>query len=66
VLALAFAITTAKMYPTVKYALGFGKACQRITVAGSHVVVVREEAGAGAAPGRAVAGAAHAAAGVQA
>lgn len=42
VLSLAFAMTTAKMYPAVKYAMGYGKACQRITVAGTHVAVVRE------------------------
>jgi len=34
---LAFAITAARVYPTVKYALGFGKACQRIVVAGETV-----------------------------
>ncbi|MGH6911941.1 MAG: hypothetical protein ACREE0_09900 [Phenylobacterium sp.] len=32
--ALGMAITTARMYPTLKYALGYGKACSRITVAG--------------------------------
>lgn len=67
VLSLAFAITTAKIYPTVKYALGYGKACQRITVAGTQVAVVRDEAGP-LAGGGAVAGAqgVHAAAGAQA
>lgn len=29
---LAFAITAARMYPTVKYALGHGKACMRVVV----------------------------------
>jgi hypothetical protein len=36
---LAFAITTARMYPTVKYALGHGKACMRVVVAGTPVVL---------------------------
>jgi hypothetical protein len=67
VLSLAFAITTAKIYPTVKYALGHGKACQRITVAGTQVTVVREAVE----PARGVAGgaqapAAHVAAGARA
>src|SRR5262245_16905930 len=29
VVALAFAITTARMYPTVKYAMGYGQVCSR-------------------------------------
>ncbi|MGC4064068.1 MAG: hypothetical protein QM784_05395 [Polyangiaceae bacterium] len=37
-LSIAFAITTARIYPTVKYALGYGHACQRVTV-GGHAVV---------------------------
>ncbi len=32
--AIGMAITTARMYPTLKYALGYGKACSRVTVAG--------------------------------
>lgn len=32
--AMGMAITTARMYPTLKYALGYGKACSRVTVAG--------------------------------
>jgi hypothetical protein len=32
---LAFAITAARLYPTVKYALGHGKACMRVAVAGT-------------------------------
>jgi len=35
---LAFAITAARIYPTVKYALGYGKACTRVVVGGSPVV----------------------------
>lgn len=32
--AVSLALMTARMYPTVKYALGYGKACSRVTVAG--------------------------------
>ena len=32
--AIALTITTGRMYPTLKYALGYGKACSRVTVAG--------------------------------
>jgi hypothetical protein len=32
---LAFAITAGRIYPTVKYALGHGKACMRIVVGGT-------------------------------
>jgi hypothetical protein len=34
---LAFAITAARIYPTVKYALGHGKACVRVVVGGTPV-----------------------------
>jgi hypothetical protein len=34
---LAFAITAARIYPTVKYALGHGKACARVVVGGTLV-----------------------------
>ena len=37
VVSLAFAITAARMYPTVKYALGHGKACMRVVVGGTAV-----------------------------
>jgi hypothetical protein len=36
---LAFALTMARVYPTMKYALGFGKACSRVVVGGEHIVV---------------------------
>ncbi|HLZ83470.1 MAG TPA: hypothetical protein VKQ54_07865 [Caulobacteraceae bacterium] len=39
--ALAMAITTARMYPTLKYGLGYGKACTRLTVAGAAAPVAR-------------------------
>ena len=35
---VAFAITASRLYPTVKYALGHGKACTRIVVAGAPVM----------------------------
>jgi len=34
---LAFAITAARLYPTMKYALGHGKACMRVVVGGTPV-----------------------------
>ena len=36
-ISLAFAITAARIYPTVKYALGHGKACMRVVVGGTPV-----------------------------
>ena len=35
--ALAFALAAARFYPTVKYALGHGRACTRVEVAGAPV-----------------------------
>ena len=40
-ISLAFGITAARMYPTIKYALGHGVACRRVTVEGEPVAVVR-------------------------
>lgn len=37
--AVAMAITTARMYPTLKYALGYGKACSKVTVGGEATPV---------------------------
>ena len=34
---LAFAITAARIYPTVKYALGHGQACMRVVVDGTPI-----------------------------
>jgi alkylhydroperoxidase family enzyme len=42
VVTLAFAITTARIYPTVKYAMGHGKACTRVVVGGAPVAIDRE------------------------
>ena len=39
VVSLAFAIVTARMYPTVKYAMGHGKACTRIVVDGAPLAL---------------------------
>ncbi|MGE0402358.1 MAG: hypothetical protein AB7T06_36995 [Kofleriaceae bacterium] len=36
---LAFGLTMARVYPTMKYALGFGKACSRVVVGDEHIVV---------------------------
>jgi alkylhydroperoxidase family enzyme len=41
VVTLAFAITTARMYPTVKYAMGHGKICSRVIVNGAPVATDR-------------------------
>lgn len=38
---LALAITASRLYPTVKYALGHGKACTRIVVGGTAVTFDR-------------------------
>src|SRR5918992_1064209 len=35
---LAFAITAARICPTVKYALGHGKGCMRVVVGGAPVI----------------------------
>jgi hypothetical protein len=32
--AISLQLTTARMYPTLKYALGYGKACSKVVVAG--------------------------------
>jgi hypothetical protein len=41
---LAFAITGARFFPTIKYALGHGQACRRLTVAGTPVARLRQAA----------------------
>ena len=38
--AISLSLTTARMYPTLKYALGHGQACSRVTVAGEATPVV--------------------------
>jgi alkylhydroperoxidase family enzyme len=42
VVTLAFAITAARIYPTVKYAMGHGKACMRVVVGGAPMTMNRE------------------------
>jgi hypothetical protein len=39
--ALSLALMTARMYPTVKYALGYGKACSKVVVAGEDTAVAQ-------------------------
>jgi hypothetical protein len=41
---LGFAIAASRVFPTVKYALGHGKACTRVTIAGVTVPVLRQAA----------------------
>ena len=38
-LSVAFSMTAARIYPTVKYALGHGKACMRVVVDGTPVML---------------------------
>ncbi|MDP3868113.1 hypothetical protein [Phenylobacterium sp.] len=42
--AIGLALTTARMYPTLKYALGHGRACSRVTVAGEATPVMHLQA----------------------
>jgi len=41
---LGFALTSARMFPTLKYALGHGRSCTRVTVAGTAAPVQRHAA----------------------
>ena len=41
IVTLAFVITTARMYPTVKYAMGHGTACTRVVVGGAPLAIGR-------------------------
>jgi hypothetical protein len=38
---LAFALTSARLYPTLKYALGHGQACTRVVIEGKPLVPLR-------------------------
>ena len=38
---LAFAMLAARLYPTLKYALGYGRSCTRVTVGGESRPVLR-------------------------
>ena len=44
VLSLAFAVASTRFYPTLKYALGHGQTCARLTVGGTPVPVLRQAA----------------------
>lgn len=41
-IALAFAMLAARMYPTLKFALGHGRACTRLTIGGETQPVLRD------------------------
>jgi hypothetical protein len=41
-IALSFALLSARMYPTLKYALGHGRACTRLTVGRETMPVLRD------------------------
>ena len=43
VISLAFALASSRVFPTVKYALGHGKACVRVRVAGANAPLHREQ-----------------------
>ena len=42
--ALSLTLTAARMYPTVKYAMGYGRACSRVMVAGEAAPAIRAPA----------------------
>jgi len=44
VVSLAFGITAARLYPTLKYALGYGQACMQVRVGGATTAVKRRQA----------------------
>jgi hypothetical protein len=41
---LAFALAAARVFPTVKYALGHGQACTRVTVGGAPIARLKQAA----------------------
>jgi hypothetical protein len=41
-ISLAFAMVSARIFPTLKYALGHGRACMRVTVGGEPQPVLRQ------------------------
>jgi len=43
-ISLAFTITAGRMFPTLKYALGYGKSCSLIKVGGTQTAVSRKAA----------------------
>jgi hypothetical protein len=42
VISLAFAMAASRIYPTVKYAMGHGKACTRLVVGGVPIAFDRD------------------------
>jgi hypothetical protein len=40
---LAFALTAARLFPTLKYAVGLGQACTRVSVGGKTLTVARPQ-----------------------
>ena len=36
-ISLGYALVSSQVYPTLKYALGYGKACQRVDVEGRSI-----------------------------
>lgn len=42
-ISLAFALTSARLFPTLKYAVGEGKACSRVNIGGKSLVVARPQ-----------------------
>jgi hypothetical protein len=42
VISLAFAMMAARLFPTLKYAMGHGQACRRLTIGGETQPVLRE------------------------
>jgi hypothetical protein len=42
-ISLGFALTMARFFPTLKYAMGHGQACSRVKVGGTPVAVNRQE-----------------------
>jgi hypothetical protein len=43
-ISLSFALAASRVFPTVKYALGHGKSCTRLTVSGKPLPVLKEAA----------------------
>ena len=41
-ISIGFAISSARVYPTFKYAMGFGQACSRVEIAEQSVLPVRQ------------------------
>ncbi|MEJ0045935.1 MAG: hypothetical protein WDN04_07300 [Rhodospirillales bacterium] len=41
VISLSYAVTAGRLFPTLKYALGHGIACTRVSVAGTPIAMAR-------------------------